>query len=468
MKITSLMKNILFLGMLAFPALVLSQATFRVDSIPVYTPEQDYIYIAGNFNGWQPGDVNYRLAKGDDGKWWITLNAMAQGTQIQFKFTRGSWETVEKGPNGEELNNRLFTFGNGDTIGVKIYNWAQGGGGSTAAENVIVMDEAFEMPQLDRTRRIWLYLPPDYETSGKSYPVLYMHDGQNLFDAQTSFAGEWEVDETLNQLFDQGYPVPIVVGIDNGGGERINEYSPWAHVGYGGGDGDLYMQFIVETLKPYIDDHYRTMPGRDYSGIMGSSMGAFISHYGALKYQDVFTKAGIFSPSYWFSDSLWTFTRLAGVEPEMRFYLMCGGNEGQGTINDMSAMQDSLLALGMPENNLNFKIIPGGSHSESLWRQDFGEAYLWLFGSYANGVDNVPGARNIKLFPNPSRDVLQFPADFPGDCDSLEIMDMEGKLIMKDRQFKGRKINVKGLAPGIYIVSLSSDGIYYQGKFVKE
>ena len=160
-----IMKNLFSSLYLALPSLLLSQVTFRVDSIPAYTPEADFIYIAGNFNGWQPGDVNYRLAEDENGKWWITMAAMAQGTQIQFKFTRGSWETVEKGPNGEELNNRLFTFGNGDTVGVKIYNWAQGGGGSTAAENVIVMDEAFEMPQLNRTRRIWLYLPPDYETS---------------------------------------------------------------------------------------------------------------------------------------------------------------------------------------------------------------------------------------------------------------------------------------------------------------
>jgi hypothetical protein len=201
---------------------------------------------------------------------------------------------------------------------------------------------------------------------------------------------------------------------------------------------------------------------------MGSSMGAFISHYGILRYQDVFTKAGIFSPSYWFSDSIWTFTRQAGTGPEMRFYLMCGGNEMPGTISDMIAMQDTLLALGLPEDNLNYKVIPGGQHNEGLWRQDFGEAYLWLFGSYANNVGESPGAHNIKLFPNPARSVLQLPADFPEECDSLEIIDMEGQLILKEKNFKGRQIYVKGLASGVYIVSLSKGGVYYQGKFVKE
>jgi predicted alpha/beta superfamily hydrolase len=124
------------------------------------------------------------------------------------------------------------------------------------------MDENFFMPQLNRSRRIWLYLPPAYETSGLSYPVMYMHDGQNLFDVLTAYSGEWEVDEALNTLASQGHKVPIVVGIDNGGTNRIGEYTPWSNPDYGGGDGDLYIRFIVETLKPYIDQHYRTLSDR--------------------------------------------------------------------------------------------------------------------------------------------------------------------------------------------------------------
>jgi predicted alpha/beta superfamily hydrolase len=462
------MKKLLTFFLFAIPGILLSQVTFRLDSIPDNTPPEDFIYIAGNFNGWQPGDVNYRLLKDGQGIWWITLGIAPEGTQIQFKFTRGSWETVEKGPNGEELNNRLFTYGNGDTVGVIIYNWAEGGGGSTAAENVAVMDEDFYMPQLDRSRRIWIYLPPDYETSGKDYPVLYMHDGQNLFDSYTSYAGEWEVDETLNGLYDQGFSVPIVVGIDNGAEYRIDEYSPWPHVGYGGGDGDLYMEFIVETLKPYIDQNYRTLTGRDYTGIMGSSLGGFISHYGGLKYQDVFSKTGIFSPSYWFSDSVWSFTREAGRQSDMKLYLMCGGNEGPETVNNMLAMLDSLLAIGFQENEVSSKIIPGGQHNEALWREDFGEAYLWLFGSYASGLKNPSETVHIRPFPNPTKGFLHLPGDFPNECDSMIIFDMEGKTVLKSAPFIGNKIDVTGLLRGIYVISITSDGKYYQGKFVKE
>lgn len=460
------MNKLLTLLLLSIPGIILSQVTFRLDSIPAYTPPEDFLYIAGTFNGWQPGNVNYRLTKDGQGIWWITLGMMPEGSQIQFKFTRGSWETVEKGPNGEEINNRLFTYGNGDTVGVIIYNWAQGGGGSTAAENVEVMDEDFYMPQLDRNRRIWLYLPPDYETSGKNYPVLYMHDGQNLFDAYTSYAGEWEVDETLNEFFDEGYSVPIVVGIDNGGALRIDEYSPWAHIGYGGGDGELYMEFIVETLKPYIDQNYRTMPGRETTGIMGSSMGGFISHYGGLEYPEVFSKIGIYSPAYWFSDSIWSFTSEAGRQYDMKLYLMAGGNEGQGVINDLLEMQDSLFALGFTEEEVASKIVPGGQHNEALWREDFGEAYLWLFGSYAYGIKPPVETIYIRFFPNPTKGILHMPGDFPLTCDSLVVLDMEGKAVLSKRPFNGKKIDVSSLAPGLYFISLMSGGKYYQGKFI--
>src|SRR5205085_11725242 len=112
------------------------------------------------------------------------------------------------------------------------------GPSSTAAANVQVLNTSFFMPQLNRSRKIWLYLPPDYYTTSKTYPVLYMEDGQNLFDNATSFSGEWQIDETLNTLHSQGNYGAIVVGIDNGGGERLNEYSPWVNATYGGGQGD--------------------------------------------------------------------------------------------------------------------------------------------------------------------------------------------------------------------------------------
>ena len=184
-----------------------------------------------------------------------------------------------------------------------------------------------------------------------------MHDGQNLFDAATSYSGEWEVDETLNKLAAQGKKVPIVVGIDNGGGDRIGEYTPWANSQYGGGDGEKYMQFIVETLKPYIDQHYRTLPDRENTGILGSSLGGLISHYGSLRYQGTFSKVGLFSPSYWFSDNIWAFTHSIGLGQNLRFFQLCGTGEGAGVQSDMQRMNDSLVSMGFGQDNIFNKIV---------------------------------------------------------------------------------------------------------------
>lgn len=198
----------------------------------------------------------------------------------------------------------------------------------TASPNVAVVDTAFAMPQLGRTRRIWVYLPPGYAASDRRYPVLYMHDGQNVFDAATSYAGEWGVDEALDSLAAAGDPGIIVVAIDNGP-ERIAEYSPWTHPRAGGGQGDAYVDFLANTLKPWVDARYRTRPGPQHTGIMGSSMGGLISLAAAFRMPDVFGQIGVFSPSLWFSDSAFVAareSRPSGVRP--RFYFVSGGGEG--------------------------------------------------------------------------------------------------------------------------------------------
>ena len=146
----------------------------------------------------------------------------------------------------------------------------------------------FYIPQLKTKRRVWIYLPSEYENSQKHYPVLYMHDGQSLFDDSLSYDGSWHVDKKTTGI--------IIVAVDNAGKNRMREYNPWEDMG---GRGLLYADFIVHTLKPYIDNNFRTMPQREHTGIIGSSMGAYISTYIALKNQDVFSKIGLLSPVYW-------------------------------------------------------------------------------------------------------------------------------------------------------------------------
>ncbi|NCP65952.1 MAG: alpha/beta hydrolase [Paraglaciecola sp.] len=250
---------------------------------------------------------------------------------------------------------------------------------STASASVSVLPFAFLIDGLDRQRTIRLYLPPDYTESTDSYPVLYMHDGQNLFDAASSYAGEWGVDETLDGLAQAAKLKLIVVGIDNGGEYRMNELSPWPNKRFGEAQGKQYMDFIVEVVKPYIDTNYRTKPERQHTAIMGSSMGALISHYAIHAYPQVFSKAGLFSPSYWYSDSVFDYTQEHKVALDARLYVMFGDEEGDGMIVDTGKMQRQLLSQGHPRELMVFKRVAGGEHNEALWRQEFADAVQWLF-----------------------------------------------------------------------------------------
>ena len=242
------------------------------------------------------------------------------------------------------------------------------------AVNVTVIDEAFHMPQLKRDRRIWLYKPPEHDQSDKTYPVVYMQDGQNLFDEGNAFAEEWEVDETLNALSAQC----IVVGIDNGE-NRMTEYNFQDHEEYGSGEGEKYIQFIVETLKPFIDRNYKTKPEREHTHIAGSSMGGLISLYGAMYFAETFGGAGVFSPSLWLvPDAVAEFRKLAekGGHFPQRFYFYGGAQEGGDMLTHINNMAKMLHEF--PQYIIDLHVDPTGDHSEYRWRAMFQSYYTWL------------------------------------------------------------------------------------------
>ena len=250
----------------------------------------------------------------------------------------------------------------------------------TRSVNVHIIYDSLNMPQLDRNRTIWLYLPADYYSGNKNYPVLYMHDGQNLFDHATSFVGEWEIDETLDSLAKLGYEVPIVVGINNGQQKRIDELTPWPNDKYGGGDGEYYVKFLAETLKPKIDSAYRTKPQARHTGIMGSSLGGLISFYGGLAYNNVFGIIGVFSPSFWFADQVYNFiaTNAISLAPDTRLLLLGSQIEDEDMVPDLLRVNNSIKADLSP-GNLKLAITTDGEHSEWYWRREFPEAVIWLF-----------------------------------------------------------------------------------------
>ena len=446
-----------------------AQLTLVVAAIPANTPPGASIHAVGNFNNWNPGDPNTVLTP-DGGVYTLTLNPPPG--QVQFKFTRGSWATVEGNANGGFLPNRSVQYnGQPTTLTLSILSWEDlGGVNSTAQPNVQILYNNFYIPQLNRNRRIWLYLPPDYHTTNKPYPVLYMHDGQNLFDAATSFSGEWEVDEALNSLHAQGDYGCIVVGIDNGDVHRLDEYSPWVNPQYGGGQGLQYLEFIVATLKPHIDSLYRTLPGPQYTGVMGSSMGGLISMYALAERQDVFRKAGIFSPAFWFAGTNPANHVLdKGKQADVRVYFLAGGQEPASVATNMNAVADAMLQTGFGAQE-QLRLVPAdGQHAEWFWRREFPAAYQWLFQNTVSAHALAPDDCEAYIAPNPVADRLRIGcARSLGDLLDVQLFGSDGRLLRDLQVRSGDTLGVADLAPGIYLARMRRpDGLWHAIRFVR-
>jgi predicted alpha/beta superfamily hydrolase len=247
----------------------------------------------------------------------------------------------------------------------------------------------FYSPQLQNERELLVYLPPSYSKSDLHYPVLYMHDGQNLFDEATSHAGEWHVDETMELLSREGIEA-IVVGIPNAREKRINEYNPFDHEKFGQSQGDLYLQFLIETVKPEVDANFRTLPDRANTGLAGSSMGGLISLYGFFRYPQVFSRAGVFSPAFWITARrIFDMVEAAPFVPG-KLYLDVGSQEirrGAQVRKKLSyqywssvhEMAEVLEAKGyVLGETLLFVEDEGGRHNEADWARRLPDALRFL------------------------------------------------------------------------------------------
>jgi predicted alpha/beta superfamily hydrolase len=236
---------------------------------------------------------------------------------------------------------------------------------------------------LPRARRIWIYLPRSYSTDlNRRYPVIYAHDAQNLFDISTSFSGEWGIDESLDNLSQQ----LIVVGIDNGGSERMNELTPFSNPNYGGGQANSYLDFIVQKLRPYINSHFRTKPERENTAILGSSLGGLCSFYAAIRHEDIFGQIGIFSPSFWFTNDIYTYVKnYVFQKSPPRLYFVGGQLESSTMISDMQRMIDLLKNTTKEyrddKNKLKLIVALDGQHQEWFWKREFPNSIKWLFPS---------------------------------------------------------------------------------------
>ncbi len=347
---------------------------------PAGTPRGDTVYVAGDFQAWNPADPAHALVRRPDGDHQLVLR-LAVGQTIEFKFTRGGWPQVEKDAAGAEIMNRSLTVTGAGTQVFRVARWADH---PSAGRSLSGDVQEHSLPGFLGGRRLWVYRPPSYLSDPNArFPVLYMLDGQNVFDASTSFSGEWGVDEALESLIPTGDVKPlIVVAIDNGGGSRLDEYTPWRGTYQGspaGGGGITHLTAIVDTLKPWVDANFRTRPGPADTGFSGSSLGGLMSVYAAYARPDVFGRIGALSPSIWWSNQ--QLVAFVNAEPKpagVRLWVDMGTQEG--SISELPLLAAALRADGFVDGqDLRVVEVPGGTHIEAAWRARFPDVLRFLF-----------------------------------------------------------------------------------------
>jgi len=247
--------------------------------------------------------------------------------------------------------------------------------------------EEFHSEYLERDRHVLVWLPPGYDGStAVRYPVLYMHDGQNLFEPDTAFLkGEhWRVGETAAELIAAGQLEPlIIVGIHNTGEERIHEYTPTKDASLGGGLASDYGRLIADELKPLIDRTYRTLPDAAHTGLGGSSLGGLATLHLGFTRPSVFSRLAVLSPSVWWDRrAILTTVRQTRPKPALRLWVDIGTAEGRRGLDDARLLKAALVGAGYVEGtDLHYAEYEGATHSEGAWAARVGPMLKWLFPS---------------------------------------------------------------------------------------
>lgn len=353
--------------------------------LELFTPDDDKrpVFLTGNFNGWTTNDPKFQMIKIKEGHYEYTFSDVPPSIDgFEYKYVKGGWEAEELAPDGYPSANRRMEYPKGKVRDV-VPTWKRHTSEYNPAfyPEIQIVSKRFNVPQLRRRRRISVLLPWDYRSSNKRYPVLYLQDGQNLFEDSAPF-GTWGVDKKLAILSEQGKGDFIVVAIDHGGQDRIKEFSPYDSRKWGEGLGIEYARFLAETLKPYIDSNFRTLHNRQHTGIGGSSMGGLISIYAGIMHPEHFSKFMIFSPSLWAAPKLYFEPTRFTAFAETKIYLYAGGKEGAGVLENVRKFKDVLENKpGFNPSQLNIKISsdPQGHHNEARWGEEFPKAIEWLF-----------------------------------------------------------------------------------------
>jgi predicted alpha/beta superfamily hydrolase len=339
------------------------------------------VYISGNFNNWTTQDRRFLMKKISHGKYEFTFPEGEEfESELIYKFTKGDWSEVEIDRYGNRTPNRHWK-NDKVTKTEKVAKWRKNWLPYRPSQLPIIrlISEEFEIPQLNKTRKVWALLPHDYNSSEEKYPVLYLHDAQNLFNENAEF-GNWQIDKKLAVMSDYNIGKIIVIAVEHGESERLQEYNVGKTV-LGIGSGKKYIRFITDTLKPFVDKTYRTKTEREFTGIGGSSMGGLVSIFSGLIYPEVFCKLMVFSPSLWVIPKI-KLGFLDIFEPqETRVYLYAGGDESETMVKHVLKFRKRLLKRESLKGKMkvHLSINEDGKHNETYWSDEFPKAIEWLF-----------------------------------------------------------------------------------------
>ncbi len=249
----------------------------------------------------------------------------------------------------------------------------------TASQNVHRVNDAF-VDDLNNKRNLQVFIPPGYYEDSITYPVIYMLDGESLFNDLTAGGYEWQVDEQIEKTIDTGGPPAIVIGIESNE-HRSKEYKPYRS----GRDseeeiyGKAFARFIAHTLKPMIDSLYRTKTDPANTIIGGCSLGGLLAYYTLMEHEDIFGKALVFSPSFWVSEEIFSIHQEKNIS-DKKLFLSVGSGEGN-MVGLSSRCYKNLKEAGMTKDQINYVKQRGKRHDHRTWRAAFKIAYPWILES---------------------------------------------------------------------------------------
>jgi predicted alpha/beta superfamily hydrolase len=377
----------------------------KVPSAPQHDREEINVFAAGNIEPlgkWRPDGL--KLQRIDDrtyeGKFEAPLDS-----EIEFKMTQGEWKRVEKSSRGQDIPNRRLILNQAESgkplrVEITVEGWSGERSRSSTVTGVVEYHKDIESKYLKDKRTVAVWLPPNYQALDGVLPVLYMQDGQNLFDGATAaFAEEWGIDETLTRCIGEKKVPPVIVVAVWNSPARFSEYTFTRDQRFEqGGNGEDYLRFLTDELKPFIDQKYRTDRRTEGTWIGGSSLGGLFALYAAAKRTDVFGGCFAFSPSlHWDEDRL-----LKDVEagnllwPSCRIWLSMGTDEGESAELRMANVKRAeklakAIRAANPKGELALKVFEGetGYHQEKSWRVQFPVAIEHMFSTDEQSLKKV-------------------------------------------------------------------------------